>query len=107
MGFKDYVAADVSAVFINPDEFGEEHDIDGESISIVLDSDIIQERSERMDMYEDGTFQNRIIFFVRKDDLGYVPEENQLMHFNGMPGIVNESREEMGVIRVALEMNRA
>lgn len=103
--FKEQVAADIDSVFLNMDEFGEPHDIDGEAIMIVFDQDVVHERGGSD--HEDGTFENRLIFFVNADELGYMPEENQLMQFDGRPFIVAECDEEMGVYRITIEGNQS
>ena len=63
--FKDAVAADIKAVFINGLEFADEHDINGETVMAVVDGDIIQERnSSSYSEYPEGVFQQQIMVFV-------------------------------------------
>ena len=44
--FKDFVAADVKNVFINLDEFAEEHEIGHELVPCILDKIITQAHDE-------------------------------------------------------------
>ena len=44
--FKDFVAADVKNVFINPEEFAEEHEIGHELVPCILDKIITQAHDE-------------------------------------------------------------
>jgi len=100
--FKDRVAADMS-VFLNLDEFAEYHDIDGETVKIVLDSDLINRRPH---LYAEGTYQNRVIFFARESDLGYRPVEGQVMSLDGQQYLVVQVGEDMGLLSVTLEGNQ-
>lgn len=102
MSFKDRVSDDLS-VFLNLDEFAEHHDIDGESVPIVLDSDLINRRPH---LYAEGTYQNRVVFFVRETDLGYRPVEGQVMSLDGQPYLIVQVGEDMGLLSVTLEGNQ-
>ena len=44
MGFKDMVAADIAATFLDNTYFGEVYRIEGKEISIVIDNDELKER---------------------------------------------------------------
>jgi len=106
--FKDRVAADLS-VFLNLDEFAEYHDIDGETVKIVLDSDLIHSRPHlyRSQFDAEGTYQNRVVFFVREADLGYRPVEGQVLELDGLQYLVAQVGEDMGLLTVTLEGNQA
>ena len=44
-GFKNMVARDIKAVFIDFDFFGEEHKVEGKQIVIVVDNDTLKEKT--------------------------------------------------------------
>ena len=50
MGFKDMVAADNLAVFLDVETFGEIYRIEGREIPIVLDTDELKERQGGQDL---------------------------------------------------------
>lgn len=114
--FKELVQQDNRTIFLNPEEFGEEKSIDGDAVMVVVDSDLINERprlvSPGEDIYANGVFNSTITFFVRKEDMGYVPEEGQPIRFgevgqNDYPYFVTNVSESMGIYEITIEANRA
>ena len=107
--FKDFVQDDI-AVFFNPDEFGEWHNIDGQELLVVIDEDLTQERSRQpTDLYNatPGIFTKRIIVFVRQSDLGYRPVVDQSMRIDDELYRVANCSDQMGVLEITLEANQA
>jgi hypothetical protein len=102
MNFKDFVAKDNAVVFINPDEFGEPHMIDDNEYQVVIDYDLINERPH---LYAEGTYQSKIIFFIRESDLGYRPVEGQDMRFDGKIYLVAHVAHDMGILSITLDGN--
>ena len=44
--FKDMIESDIDEVFFNPNEFGEEHSLDGKRMVLIIDENaLIQRRS--------------------------------------------------------------
>ncbi|WP_020621015.1 hypothetical protein [Paenibacillus daejeonensis] len=103
MGFKEQVALDNLAVFVNPEEFGELHDLDGIMVLCVLDEDAFIDRAND---YEEGVFRNRMVLYVNLSELGYVPEYDQMIVVNGSPYMVRLVKNEMGMLTVTLEGNQ-
>lgn len=42
--FKDVLRSDIKSVFLNFEEFGEEHEINGETVLIIIDENELTER---------------------------------------------------------------
>lgn len=103
MGFKEQVALDNLAVFINPEEFGELHDLDKVMVLCVLDEDALIDRANS---YEEGVFRNRMILYVNLSELGYVPVVDQMIAVNGSPYLVTQVKNDMGMLTVTLEGNQ-
>jgi hypothetical protein len=72
MSFKDFIAAD-AAVFINPDEFAEKHNLDGRDIDIVIDDDELQRRKLKATNPEDGIYSAVLLFYAMKSDFAARP----------------------------------
>ncbi|ABO49742.1 conserved hypothetical protein [Desulforamulus reducens MI-1] len=102
MGFKDYAAADI-AVFVNVDEMADSHDIDGQQIPAIVDSDVLSGQSE----YRDGIYLGEILVFVRSSDLPSRPVKNQHMRLDGELYLVSNCSEEDGLLQITLEANEA
>lgn len=108
MNLKEAIQKDNQAVFLNPDEFGELKNIDGVELMVVIDNDIINERSRFYLANESlGVFRSTITFFIRKDDLGYTPVENQLMDFDDKPYILSNVFENLGIFEITIEANES
>lgn len=104
--FKDAVAADIKATFINSLEFADFHDINGEELLCVIDSDIIQERNARTySEYADGVFKTQIMVFVAADDLPGRPVKGEIFRLDGELYMVDECAENMGVLEITIEAN--
>ena len=67
MSFKDFVVADAT-VFINPAEFAEKHNLDGQDIDIVIDDDELQRRKLKATNPEDGIHSAVLLFYAMKSD---------------------------------------
>jgi len=117
MNFKDIVAKDNVAVFINPDEFGEPKVINGAEYQVVIDHDLINERlrlytSGGNNTAAEGVFLSTVIFFIRESDLGYVPVEGETMRFGnpgerGYPYLVTKVSSAMGILEITIEANQS
>lgn len=115
MSFKDMVAADIKAVFLNLDEFGEPRTIiyDGETyrgIPVVLTGRKEAERTQLADDHAQGIYQASHVLFCSLDDLdGNQPEQGTRLRISDEDGFlrtyyVAASDCEMGMVRAELEV---
>lgn len=116
-GFKDMVAADNAAVFLNLNEFAEKRTIryDGEEyvdIAVVLSGLKEKDRSQSVSDHAQGLYLVSRILHCRSDDLGgKQPEKGQKLFINDREGgkgffqgfYVASSVCVMGMLRVELE----
>ncbi len=78
--FRDQLQKDVNAVWFNPDEFGESHDVDGRQMRAIVDEQAIRpnktvhdfKQSERTKSVH-GIYKDGITLFVRAKDYGSMP----------------------------------
>ena len=117
--FKDFAAADIHDVFLNPDEHGEERTIiyDGKTYAdiVVIESGPKEgKRSSVVQMQHDfgqGLYKRTVILYVAEKDLnGVKPEQGSMLSMNDEEGgaffhkyRVAESGTEMGMFRLKLE----
>ncbi len=125
MSFKDRVQEDIKNVFLNPDEFAENHDViyDGktyEQIPVVLENNAMVENpnQSRRDFKTttkiDGIFISSVTAFIALEDLGgVVPEQGSIIEIDdgealGKPFFkkykVLSSACDMGMITLELRM---
>lgn len=99
--FKDAIAADVKNVFINLDEFAEEHEIGHELVPCILDKIITQAHDK--DSYL-GVFVNQLTIYV---EVGLIetPVEGALLNIDGELHLVKSVGNESGVLVIVTEVN--
>lgn len=104
MGFKDIAYNDISTVFLNPEEFGEEHVVDGRAMNIVMDNVEIIERSKKQSEAGriDGVFKRELLFYVSRSDFGPMPAQGRILTLDGRKYIVSDSVEEGGVYSITI-----
>lgn len=106
--FKDAVKADIKRVFINPLEFADEHEINGDAVLAVVDRDVIKERQQPTATdYAEGVFMEEILVYVEADDLPRKPVKGELMTLDGERYLVKEVAENMGVLEITIIANEA
>lgn len=104
--FDEIMAADISAVFINPDEFAKVYNIDGKDTLAVLDTDLIHERNKRSYAeFAEGVNQGQITLFVSRESFDSLPVKDQLMTINGKRYLVDEAADNAGVLEITLNVN--
>lgn len=101
-GFKEQAALD-RAVFFNPDEFAEPHQIDGRTLNVIVDEDQLKERSKKE---YDGISVGEILYFVKAEDFGERPEEGTPQIFDGRQMYVFDARDNDGMHEIILSQNR-
>lgn len=101
---KDYFDSDLDT-FFDPDEFAEEHVINGNSMQIVIDTDALKEAQANL---ADGIFQAQVAFMVRKSDFGELPAIGQIVSFDERRTLrVIEAIEDAGVYTIVLGATRS
>ena len=92
--FKKMVAGDRHLVFLNLAEFGEEHKVDGKTITVVLD--------ERQGGQELGVAESSLMLYAAVEDLPPRRPAGEGLNIDGREYIVNDWSEDMGVATIAL-----
>ena len=101
-GFKDMVAADRSAIFLDIDFFGEKCRVEGKEIPIVLDNDELKERQGGQDL---AVAESATLFYARVEDLPPRRPAGQCLNINGRECIVDDWKQDMGIATVVLREN--
>jgi hypothetical protein len=103
MGFKEQVAGDINTVFLNPSEFADTHivKINGVEVRAVVDDDVLSDDSSIQGIY---TGLKRV--FINADSIPGRITAKARMEINGLPYIVQNCGEEMGVYVLTVSANR-
>lgn len=98
----DYFESDMN-LFLNLDDFGSLHTIDGRQLSVVLDTDQLMKRIRRE---YDGLSVGEILYFVKASDYGERPEQGAVQVFDGKIMYVFNCKEDHGMYEIILQQNR-
>ena len=107
--FKDMVAEDMDAVFLNMDEFAEEHELNGVICACIVESPTTEERFKKGKDYEgqDAMHGLTAIIHVKKSDIEEMPSEGQKFSLDGSYSLVDSCTEHMGMLTIRLKENTA
>lgn len=109
-GFKDIIRADSAAVFLNPEEFGEEHTVGGRRMNIVMDDIELVEREKRqagLNAYRQGVYRRQILFYVLARDFGALPAVGRSLVLDGNTYLITDAADENGIYSISLEAVRS
>ncbi len=102
LSFKDMLAAD-RAIFLNIDELGELHTVEGSQITVVIDDDKLKERQSGAEV---GVAESTLLLFAYSEDLPARRAPGESINVDGREYIVDDWSEDMGIAQLALRGNR-
>lgn len=102
MGFKDMVAADLAATFLDLDTFGVTCRVEGKSIPIVIDTDELKARQGGQDL---AVAESSTLFYARSEDLPPRKAPGSSLNINGRECLIDDWKEDMGMSTVVLREN--
>ena len=102
MSFKDMVAADIAATFLDNTFFGEVYRVEGKEISIVIDNDELKERQGGQDL---AVAESATLFHAAVADLPPRKAPGSNLNINGRECIIDDWKEDMGMATIVLREN--
>lgn len=107
-GFKDLIRMDNQRVFLNPEEYGEEHLISGRRMSIIIDdNEMIEREKRRVQEYRQGIYTRQVLFYVSEREFGRLPAPGRSLELDGKNYIITDAVNEDGIYSISLEAVRA
>ena len=103
MSFKDDILTDLDEVFLNLDEFAEEHTSEGKKISVVMNNDQLETLKEGQIL---GLVEADMVIFAKVKDLPTDLDPGRFLNVDGRELIVVKAGRNMGLAEVALRQNR-
>lgn len=106
--FKDMVEADNKGVFLNMDEFGEKHNLNGADCQCILqNSAAVQALSigEGMHKTYPELYGDDLVVNVEAGDLPEIPVYGQLFSVDDKNYLVDTVKEDMGMLTIGLVAN--
>lgn len=106
MSFKDQVEKDIKAVFINPLEFADMHNINGVNMLCVVDKDqFIERTTPSYAEYAEGVFKDLLHIYVDIKDMARRPVKGEVLRLDGEIYLVQSVFEDMGMYEITVEAN--
>lgn len=103
MTFKEQLQQDLDAVFLNTDEFGELHRVEGKHLPVVVDNDQLVKLKQGQIL---GLVEADMLLMGKESDFPPDMDPGRLLNVDGKELIVTSSGTDMGLIEVALRQNR-
>lgn len=107
MSFKELLEQDVKNVFLNPEEFGELHTVNGKEMVIIMDNNEQIEREKRTNQHTEGIYENQKLIYVAASDFGPLPSQGSLFILDAGDYLVMDAIEEGGIYSITIEAGRA
>lgn len=105
--FKDVLQQDVKRVFLNIDEFGEMHDINGQDVLVVIDESELTEREKRIKRDEGKLHRKQLLFYVAAEDFGSLPAPGKTLRFDRKQYLITDAEDEGEIYSISLEAMRS
>lgn len=110
MTFKEQIAKDTRKVFMNIDEFGEIHNVNGKDMTVLVDNNELVDREKRYQyrhsLYADGVYLKEVLIYVHAEDFGPLPAVGRSISFDNKIYIVSDAINEDGIYSLTLEANK-
>ena len=104
--FKDVINNDVKTVFLNADEFADEHIINGKKMTVQIDDNEAIER--QLKAYQNtGVYVRQMIIYVSADDFGKMPYIGQVINLDGIVYRAVDVSNEAGIYAITIERNKS
>lgn len=102
MALKEQIHDDILGVFLNTDDFAEEHVVNGITLRCVVDDDRLLERSDKQ---AQGVYLGEKLLFVNAGDLPGKPAVGGPLELDGRVYYVNGCIESMGMYEIRIGAN--
>lgn len=104
MTFKEMIRGDIDSIFLNPDEFGEPHTVNGKAgVNIVIDDfELLNREKFRDEVKNDGTSLKRSVFYVKASDFGRLPAVGKQVAIDGAKFRVEKAVNEQGIYSITV-----
>ena len=93
--------------FLNPEEFGELHRVNGLEMLIIIDGNEMIEREKRVHNHAEGTFRKQLLFFVAAEEFGALPANGREISVDGKKYRVTDAVSESGIYSISGEAVRS
>lgn len=105
--FKEMLLRDCEEVFMNPEEFGSWHKVDGKSMVIQVDDSEVIERSKKQIERTDGVYKRQFLFYVLQKDFGPLPTIGRAIDIDGTTYKIVDANSEGGIYSITVGRDKS
>lgn len=109
--FKEQIERDNRSVFMNFDEFGEFHKLNGKKKLVIVDEIELTEREKRIRNRDgikgEGLHKKQLLFYIEAEKFGPLPTPGNLLNFDGKDYNITDANNEDGIYSISLEAKRS
>lgn len=113
MTFKDVVKKDIGNVFMNFEEFGEIHKLNGSEKLVIIDENELTEREKKiknsgeMNGVKGRLYRKQLLFYIAASNFYPPPVPGKQLNFDGKEYLITDANNEGGIYSVSLEAVRS
>ena len=111
LSFKEQIKKDIRSVFMNFEEFGEIHKLNGKKKLVIVDENELTEREKRMKNRAangiDELHKKQVLFYIEAEKFGPIQEPGKVLNFDGKEYLITEATNEEGIYSISLEAARS
>lgn len=108
VNFKDIVRQDVKNVFLNPNEFGEKHKVNGKEMTLIIDNNEMLEREKRYQKEKiEGLHRQQMLFYVAAVDFGRLPASGKVLDIDGQKYVITDAIKEGPMYSISVEVHNS
>ena len=102
--FQEMIRDDVADIFLNPDEFGEPHMVNGrENVNIIFDDvEFLNREKFCKEVKDDVTSLGNTMFYVKASDFGRLPKTGTHVTIDSMNFRVEKAVNEQGLYSITI-----
>lgn len=103
--FKDLIRHDANNLFLNLEEFGDIHTVDGRRMTIMIDDSEQDERNKAVltDTSLEAIYDSTRLIYVRSEEYGRLPSPGKLLNLDGNPYRITKATDEYGIYSITIE----
>lgn len=102
--FKQMIRDDNRAVFLNTEEFADEHTINGRTMRAIIDTNELEEREKAYKgNHVEGIYKRTLLIYVLAVEFGRMPAVNSVLTLDGVTYKVTNSINEDAIYSIEME----
>lgn len=105
MTFKDVIKSDIKSIFLNFEEFGSRHKLNGKERLVIVDENELTDREKKIKYHGMGEelYQKQLLFYIAAEDFGSMPSPGKILNFDGKDYLITDAGNEDGIYSISLE----